>query len=68
MIDILKTGNLLSKNTAEKSKILYIKDKNINAINSKNLGNVDIIIEERALNVAPVRCFQGGSDFFHKEP
>ena len=46
MIDKLKTGNLLSKNTAEKLKILQIKDENINAINSKNLGNVDIFIEE----------------------
>ena len=46
MIDKLKTGNLLSKNTAEKLKILQIKDENINAINSKNLGNVDIYIKE----------------------
>ena len=46
MIDKLKTGNLLSKNTAEKLKILQIKDETINAINSKNLGKVDIIIEE----------------------
>ena len=45
MIDKLKTGNLLSKNSAEKLKILQIKDEN-NAINLKNLGNVDIIIEE----------------------
>ena len=42
VIDKLKTGNLLSKNTAEKLKILQIKDKNVNAINSKNLGDVDI--------------------------
>ena len=46
MIDELKTGNLLSKNTSEKLKILQIKDETINAINSKNLGKVDIIIEE----------------------
>ena len=39
--DKLKTGNLLPWNTAEKLKILLIKDENINAINSKNLGNVD---------------------------
>ena len=32
------------KNTVEKLKILQTKDENINAINSKNLGNVDIII------------------------
>ena len=38
VIDKLKTGNLLSKNTAEKLKILQIKDENINAINSKILG------------------------------
>ena len=36
MIHKLKTGNLLSKNTAEKLKILQINDENINAINSKN--------------------------------
>ena len=46
VIDKHKTGNLLSKNTAEKLKILQIKDENVNTINSKNLGNVDIIIEE----------------------
>ena len=36
VIHKLKTGNLLSKNTAEKLKILQIHDENINAINSKN--------------------------------
>ena len=46
MIDKIKTENLLSKNTAEKLKILQIKGENIDAINSKNLGNVDIIIKE----------------------
>ena len=46
VIDKVKTENLLSKNAAEKLKILQIKGENIDAINSKNLGNVDIIIKE----------------------
>ena len=33
MTDKLETGNLLSKNTAEKLKILQINDENINAMN-----------------------------------
>lgn len=37
---------MLPENAAEKLKILQIKDKNINAINAKNLGNLDNIIEE----------------------
>ena len=45
VIDKLKTGNLLSKNTAEKLKILRTKAENINNINSKSLENKDIIIE-----------------------
>ena len=45
MTDKLETENLLSKNTAEKLKILQINDENINAINLKILG-ADIIIEE----------------------
>ena len=40
VIDKLKTGDLLSKNTNEKLQILQIKDKNINAITSKNPGMV----------------------------
>ena len=46
VIDKLKTRNLLSKNTAEKLKILQIKNKNINAINSKNLAQADAVIED----------------------
>ena len=46
MIDKLKTETLLSKNAAEKLKIMQIKDEHINAINSKNLVDVDNIIEE----------------------
>ena len=42
----LKTGNMQSKNTAEKLKILQIKNENINSTNSKNHRNVDNIIEE----------------------
>ena len=34
-----KTGNLLSKNTAEKLHILQINNENINAINSKKKKN-----------------------------
>ena len=41
-----KLGHFPSKNTAEKLKSLQSKDEYINAINSKNLGNVDAIIEE----------------------
>ena len=37
---------MLPENAAEKLKILQIKDKNINVINAKNLGNLDNIIEE----------------------
>ena len=46
MIGKLKIGHLPSKNTAEKLKSLQIKDEYISAINSKNLGNVNNIIEE----------------------
>ena len=46
VIDKLKARNLLSKNTAEKLKILQIKNKNINTINSKNLANADAVIED----------------------
>ena len=46
VIDKLKTRNLLSKNNAEKLKILQIKNKNINAINSKNLAQADAVIED----------------------
>ena len=46
VIDKLKTGNFLSKNTAAKLKILQINDENINAINSKIFGNAGNLIEE----------------------
>ena len=46
MIDKLKTETLLSKNVAEKLQFLQIKDEHNNAINSKNLVDVDNIIEE----------------------
>ena len=46
VIDKLRTRNLLSKNNAEKLKILQIKNKNINAINSKNLAQADAVIED----------------------
>ena len=43
VIDNFKTGNLQSKNTAEKLQILQMKGENINAANSKCLGNVNDI-------------------------
>ena len=45
VINKLKTGDSLSKNTTEKLQILQIGDKNIDAINSKKLGMVDNIID-----------------------
>ena len=46
MIDKFKTGDVLSKNAPEKLNMLQIKVENINAINAKNLVNVDNIIEK----------------------
>ena len=51
---------MLCKNTAEKLKFLQIKDENINAINSKNLGNLDNIIEEYKdifEGIGKLKCF-----------
>ena len=47
MIDKLKTGNLLLKNTAETLQILQIRDENVHKINSKNHGNADIFEEHK---------------------
>ena len=49
VIDNFKTGNLQSKNTAEKLQILQIKGENINAVNSKCLGNLNDIEKYKAI-------------------
>ena len=46
VIDKLKTRNLLSKNAAEKLKMQQIKNKNINAVNWKNLANADVVMKD----------------------